>query len=210
LSQGTPETKLSIISEFDSTAFSAIAGASKQTTIVPNPELYIRPHNPRFGVPSAPITIIAFIDFECPYCRRAFTDFEAIREKYSPIVQVIFKHFPLSSVHPNAVPAAIAAQCAAEQNLFWEYYGELFASSVLSTASYTTYAERIGIKTSQFQTCQASTNTERLISQDVQDGITIGVRGTPSYLVNGILIEGVITETNWDRIILELFNQNNE
>lgn len=209
LTQGSAETKLGIISQFDSAAFTAIANSSKRSQTIPNPSEYVRTHNPRFGSSSAPITIIAFIDFECPFCRRAYPEFEAIREKYSPVVQIVFKHFPLSSIHPNALPSAIAAQCAAQQNTFWQYYNQIFSSSLLSEEAYNTYASNVALNQSLFTRCQESSLTESQVLQDLQDGIDIGVRGTPTYVVNGTMVEGVVTESDWDTIILELLNQSN-
>jgi protein-disulfide isomerase len=209
LKKGSVESRLQLISQFDSDAFSSLTKQVRNTTIVNNPKQYIRPHNPRFGSPTAPITVIAFIDFECPFCRRAYAEFELIREKYSPVVQVVFKHFPISAIHPNALSAALAAQCAHEQNLFWEYYNQLFTSTILSDAAYNTYANRIQLQPDMFTRCIENSQTNALISQDIEDAIAIGVTGTPTYLVQDTLVQGVLTATNWDTLILELLNHPN-
>lgn len=207
LSHGDRDTVRNIIETFDAETFSAIAANSRSSNQVENSEQYIRSHNPRFGNPTADITIIAFIDFECPYCRRAYSSFESIRERYEPVVQVVFKHFPLESIHPNAGTAAIAAQCAEEQNAFWPFYREIFTEQQLSSNAYTSYANKLSLNISQFETCQSAPKMKRTVEQDLQDGINIGVRGTPTYMVNGTIVEGIISEEQWDAIIIELLNQ---
>lgn len=176
-------------------------------TQVADPERLIAAYNPTIGNPGAPITIIAFIDFECPYCRRAYATFERIRERYAPVAHIVFKHYPLESIHPNARTAAIAAQCAATQGKFWEYYQAVFEGVSLTDARLRTYATNIGLDTMQFDTCTASTETTRLITNDMTDGVEIGVRGTPTYIVNGTKYEGVIESETWDQIMLLHLNK---
>jgi protein-disulfide isomerase len=176
-------------------------------THVDNPASRIHSHNPTFGAVDAPITIIAFIDFECPYCRRAYRDFEYIRNKYEPVVRVVFKHYPLESIHPQSKAAALAAQCAAAQDMFWQYYQAVFEGITLTDERLRTYASRVGVDMDQFDICLNDRNTERLVIADMSDGVEIGVRGTPTYIVNGIKYEGVIERETWDHIMFEQLQQ---
>lgn len=170
-------------------------------------ESIIHEHNPRFGNPNATVTIVAFIDFECPYCRQSYPTFQHIMEKYAPAVQVIFKHFPLESIHPHARQASLAATCAQEQNAFWEYHDTLFTAQNLSETALTGYAQTLGLNMSQFSSCLASRTHASAIDTDFQDGLTVGIRGTPSYIVNQTKVEGSIPKEAWDSLIVDLLQQ---
>jgi len=163
----------------------------------------IHPHNPMFGNADASVTIIAFIDFECPYCRAAYNDFEQIRDQYGPAVNIVFKHFPVSQIHPHAAQAALAAQCAHEQNAFWEYYRLLFEKQQLSDDALLSYAHRLNLNEETFSSCLATNKYINEINQDLQDGINAGVRGTPTYLLNNQRIEGVTKLESWQNLIVE-------
>lgn len=176
-------------------------------TTVEDPERLISVHSPTIGNHDAPVTIIAFIDFECPYCRRAYATFEHIRERYAPVAHIVFKHYPLESIHPNARTAAIAAQCAAQQGKFWEYYQAIFEGVSISDTRLRNYATKTGLDIALFDSCRENTDTERLIVKDMTDGVRIGVRGTPTYIVNGTKYEGVIESETWDQIMLLHLNQ---
>ncbi len=101
-------------------------------------EIDIAAHDPVFGPENAPVTIIEFSDFECPFCLRHFQEtYPRLLENYEGQIRYIFKDLPLTSIHPNAFPAAIAAQCAFEQDAFWPYHDLLFAGSLgLSSGAY--------------------------------------------------------------------------
>lgn len=172
------------------------------TAVVANVEQYIRPHNPSLGAVSAPITIIAFVDFECPFCRESYPTFEHMRAQYEPVVRVVFKHLPLTSIHPQALSAALAASCAHEQGAFWNFYKQLFTDQRLDMAAYQSTALALHLNTATFTSC---INTQKLktdIEEDTRDAIAIGVRGTPTYIVNGKKIEGAISLEEWNQLLL--------
>lgn len=206
LTAGDVESRLDLVATYDPEAFSALSNQSHNFTTIDHIEEYIRAFNPSIGAPDAPITIIAFIDFECPYCRRSFATFESIRETYGPVVRVIFKHFPLEVIHPSAGVAGIAAQCAHQQNAFWEYYQHIFTASDVSDQALTTYASALGLNMSTFAQCQTGPSARGHVQQDLSDGTAIGVRGTPTYIVNGTMYEGVLSTEAWDHIILRELN----
>ncbi len=167
----------------------------------------IGPHTPILGSPEAPVTIVTFIDFECPFCQSAFPVFDSMLETYQPVVRVVFKHFPLAAIHPLAAQAAEAAACMNEQGQFWPYYKTLFEQRVLSMGSLTQYAEDLGVERSRFESCMRSDVWLPALERDLADGVDLGVRGTPTYFVNGVKVEGSITREQWDTIILGILEQ---
>jgi len=146
------------------------------------------------GDPNAPITIIEFSDFECPFCNRFYTDtLPQIQKEYidTGIAKLVYRDFPLS-FHQNAKPAAEAAECAGEQGKFWEMHDVLFENyNVLSRAKYTTWAEEIGVgDIGAFDECVDSGEMSAEVDNDFNAGRAAGVTGTPSFFVNGQKISG--------------------
>ena len=187
-------------------SFSTVSGAdngSIEEGIDPTP--YIRPLNPQFGNTSSDIKIIAFIDFECPYCQRAFPIFESIRNQYESGVHIVFKHYPLSSIHPLATRAGLATSCAEEQDAFWPYYQQLFETKALSKQALLDSAAAIGLDMPTFTVCLDTARYQSHIAEDVRDGVALGVRGTPTYFIGSKKLEGVVPLTVWnDEIIRAL------
>jgi len=185
------------------TSFSVKQGASQDTAYtIQDIAPYIRKTDPQYGNLTSPVTIVAFIDFECPYCQEAYPTFETLRQKYADGIHIIFKHFPLDSIHPSATKAALAASCAAEQKQFWPYYQLLFTKKDLSTEALLSYADTLGLNTSVFEACFSSERYRTQIFQDIQDGLDLGVRGTPTYFINTTRLEGVIPLSTWNTEII--------
>lgn len=159
--------------------------------------------NPSKGKETAPVTIVMFIDFECPYSKSSHDIFNQLLKQYGSSIKVIFKHFPISSIHPQATNAALAASCAHEQKKFWEYYDVLFNEETLTDETYEKAALSVRINMNQFRTCYTTQKNLKTIEEDVQNGITLGVQGTPTYFVNAQKIEGVPTLEQWNTIILK-------
>ncbi len=168
---------------------------------------YIRSANPVWGEPGAPVAILAFIDFACPYSQEAYAGFKLIEEKYEPVIRVVFKFMPLQSLHPQTMLAANAAKCAQEQGKFWSYHNLLFDKQILDNDSLLSYADELNLLLTSFSTCLAEYKYQADIDQDLSDAIELGVRGTPTYFVNGLKVEGAISLADWDKIILELLKQ---
>lgn len=187
--------------------FSKVSGIGNTTVSEQAVHDAIRSHNPTLGPDTAPITIIAFIDFECPFCQKSYPIFTNILQQYDGAIRVVFKHLPLASIHPNAVDAAVAAGCAAEQDAFWDYYHLFFQSPIFSAEGYTTYAAQLSLDKKTFSSCIEYARPLEAIQEDIQDGIQLGVRGTPTYFVGTKKIEGVISETLWNSIILDAFKE---
>lgn len=163
---------------------------------------FIRPHDATKGNLDAPLTVVAFIDFGCPFSQEGYPLFESIIRKYDPALRVVFKHLPLSALHPQAMPAAVAASCAGYQGKFWEYYTLLFNEKRFDQNALDEFATRLNLDVNAFTSCMKKEMPRKNIEQDMLDAVTVGVRGTPTYVVNGEVIEGVVSETEWDQVIL--------
>lgn len=153
---------------------------------------------PMLGEVSASVTLVEFSDFQCPACEQFFTMTQPqIKKDYVETgkVKYYFKNFPLTNIHPNATPAAEAALCANEQGKFWEYHDQLFAKQddwagvADPTAKFESYAKVVGLKTNSFNDCLTSGEgrNKSKVEEDLQLGVQIGVSGTPTVYVNGIL-----------------------
>ena len=152
------------------------------------------------GPATAPITVVEFTDFECPFCARAFQDLKTALGKEQQDVRVVVRNFPLNSqcnpqiqteVHGSACRAALAAVCAGAQGRFKEYQGLLFENqSQLDPASLTGYAGRTGLETTEFERCIASPAAAAAVAADVAAGAAAGVTSTPTFFINNRRIPG--------------------
>lgn len=140
---------------------------------------------PRRGPENAPVEIIEFSDFECPYCARGAATIDQVVERYGDKVSVVFRHYPLP-FHPNAPLAAQAASCAGEQGKFYAYHDLLFANvKALGPDDLVRYAERLNLKKTAFQACLDAGRHEKTVEQDLAAGTALGVSGTPAFFING-------------------------
>ncbi|MBT4120547.1 MAG: DsbA family protein [Candidatus Magasanikbacteria bacterium] len=167
---------------------------------------YIRDHNPVWGQGDKPVTIISFIDFECPFCLESYPIFKSVTSKYKPIVKVVFKHLPLENLHPGAEMSANAAACADEQDKFWDYYDGLFLDNNHAQVGLTGLAEKIGLNSQNFTACLGTKKYQKNINQDLTDAVELGLIGTPTYFVNGYKVEGALGAEQWEQIILQAYN----
>jgi protein-disulfide isomerase len=168
-----------------------------------NSKSFLRPFNPTKNTGNKKPTIVAFIDYECAYCQQTYKAFSEIIKKYEPVAGVAIKNFPVAEAHENAMNAALAAQCAHDQNLFWPYYDKLFTNKKLDLDSLKTYAAELKLKQSVFEECLSSSKHEKEIAQDMQDGLDLDIQGTPTFFINNIKIQGMISEQEWNKIIME-------
>lgn len=141
------------------------------------------------GPANAPITLVAFSDYECPYCKRAETTVEQVLEAYPDKIRYYHRDFPLD-FHAQARPAAIAARCANEQAKFWPYRTALFTSQDLSEERFKAIADETGLDRAKFDECLASGKFGAAVDKDMADGVTVGVNGTPAFFVNGRMLSG--------------------
>ena len=142
------------------------------------------------GVAEAPILIIEFSEYECPFCNRVLPTLDQLHEEYAGQIKHVFMNYPLP-FHANAQKASEAAECAADQGKFWEMHDMLFANSAaLDVASIKGYAQSIGLDTATFSQCLDSGAKTALVNQHLAAGEAAGVSGTPTYIINGKTVVG--------------------
>jgi protein-disulfide isomerase len=154
--------------------------------------------DPIIGSPDAPVTIIEFSDFQCPFCAAFFSEtLPTIKTDYidTEKVRMVYRDFPLSNIHPHAEEAAEAANCASEQGKFWEYHDLLFQNQQIWASGNTTvelrgYASNLGLDETAFDQCLSSGRYADEVSKDLMDGQTAGVTGTPTFFINGLKVVG--------------------
>ncbi|OGQ44869.1 MAG: hypothetical protein A3H42_02615 [Deltaproteobacteria bacterium RIFCSPLOWO2_02_FULL_46_8] len=145
---------------------------------------------PAIGPNNAPITIIEFTDFQCPFCGRARPTVNQILETYKDKVQYALRDFPLA-FHQDAMPAHMAAHCAGEQGKYWEYSKILFGNQTsLKSDKLKEYSKQVGLDTKKFDECVASNKYAATIQKNIDEASKAGVTGTPSFFINGIMISG--------------------
>jgi protein-disulfide isomerase len=148
--------------------------------------------NPARGNKNAKVVIVAFSDYQCPYCSRVEPTMTQIEQTYGDKVAIYFRNFPLPpTMHPNAEKAAEAAQCANAQGKFWEMHDKLFANQgALAVDNLKQYAKDLGLDTTKFNTCLDTNQMMSVVQADSAAGQQAGVSGTPTTFVNGKAIVG--------------------
>ncbi len=150
------------------------------------------------GDPNAPVTLIEYTDYQCPFCGRHFQQtFPLIQEQYIDTGQVryVFKDFPLTRIHPQAVAAANAARCAGEQGAYLEFHNKLFENQDAwangqAETIFIGYAAELGLDKAAFGQCVQENRYEEAIMADLNEGIDVGVSGTPAFFINGRFLSG--------------------
>jgi len=146
--------------------------------------------DPSKGPEDAPITIVQFAEFQCPYCGRAKETVDQVMEAYEGKIRMVFRDYPLS-FHDRAVPAAVAANCAGVQGKYWEMYDQLMANQQsLTDADLARYASNAGIDIAKWTECRADPAQAAEVQADFEDGAKLGVNGTPAFFINGIMLSG--------------------
>jgi len=165
-------------------------------------------NSPIRGSENAPVTIIEFSDFECPFCRRSQSTIAAIKEKYPKQVRWVFKDFPLS-FHQRAMPAALASRCAGDQGKYWEYHDKLFSGTGLADEDLKRYAKEIGLDENKFGDCLAAQRFREGVNADMKQGQAVGVSGTPAFFINGRMLSGAQPPEAFREIIEEELSRKN-
>jgi protein-disulfide isomerase len=142
------------------------------------------------GPDDAPVTIVEFSDYQCPFCQRVETTLRQLDELYPGKLRIVYRHLPLE-FHENALPAAAAAVCADAQSRFWDYHEILFANQrALSTPNLVQYAANLELDESLFRSCLQADATVKRIADDVAAGKAAGATATPTFFINGIPLRG--------------------
>jgi protein-disulfide isomerase len=155
------------------------------------------------GSKEAPVEMIEFSDFQCPFCQRANPTVEQVLKTYGDRIKFVYRHYPLPN-HPNARPAAEASACAEAQGKFWEYHDRLFAnSSKLSNDDLKSHAAALGLDTAAFNTCFDNHQQKAGVDADIAAADALGVTGTPAFFINGRAIDGAQPFDAFKRVIDE-------
>jgi protein-disulfide isomerase len=154
------------------------------------------------GAKDAPVTIVEFSDFQCPFCKNATATVKQVVEKYQGKVKWVFRDFPIPSLHPAAPKAHEAARCAAEQGKFWEYHDLLFEKSPRQAPDeLKQYAKDLKLDADAFGQCLDSGKHQAEINRDMNEGAQLGITGTPTFFINGRQLVGAQPATTFQRII---------
>lgn len=157
------------------------------------------------GPASAPLQIVEFADFGCPFSKETADTVRVLANTYNDRVRISFRHLPLTDLHPGADQAAQAAECAGDQGKFWEYHDKLFQNQQdLSEAALTRYAKELNVDDRSFSTCLSSGKYVARVQQDLEAGLSLGVGGTPTFFFNGLAIPGAIPATVFEQLIKTL------
>src|SRR5713101_2069112 len=141
--------------------------------------------HPSVGGKDAPITMVEFGDFQCPFCRASESAVREVRQKYGDKVRLVYMDFPLG-IHAHAMDAARSARCAGEQDKFWQYHDAIFADqSKLAPADLKASAAKLGLNAKKFDACLEKAKYQPQIQQDIAEATKLGVTGTPTFFING-------------------------
>jgi protein-disulfide isomerase len=155
-----------------------------------NPDAIIG-QSPITGAPDKKILLVEFSDFQCPYCSQAHKTIKQFMTKHQDEVTLVYKHFPISNIHPEALPAAKAAFAAGQQGKFWQYHDALFTQqNKLSEQFYLETAQNLNLDLEKFNSDR--NNAEKAITEDLILGESVGISGTPFFVMNGATFSGAV------------------
>lgn len=147
---------------------------------------------PGLGPVDAPIVIVEFSDFQCPFCKRFHDEtYRQLLAAYPGKIRFVYRHLPLTSIHPEAFPSAEASMCANDQNVFWEYHDKLFENQdTLGRNLYMQIAATLKLDTTAFEECLNTGKYKELIRKDSDFALNLGVQSTPTFFINGLALVG--------------------
>lgn len=199
------EVKNRKAAEVFQTYVETLKGQYNASTDLPFPDLPRLPvsadDDPSIGPDNAPVTIIQFAEYQCPYCGKAGEAVDQVLAKYGDKVRMVYRDFPLS-FHPRAIPAAIAANCAGEQDKYWEMHKALMSDQrSLEEADLLAHAQTLQLDVDKWQTCRQDPKQAEEVQKDFEDGQAVGVSGTPAFFINGLMLSGAQPYSEFERII---------
>jgi predicted DsbA family dithiol-disulfide isomerase len=152
------------------------------------------------GPKDAPVKVIEFADYECPYCQKVASDLRKLQAEFGDKVAFTYRDFPLP-MHARAEKAAEAARCAGEQGKFWEFHDELFQSKELDFDQLKVHAQSLHLDTARFDKCLDAGDEAAAVSTDRKEGIRLGLTGTPSFFINGHFMSGAVDYATLRQIV---------
>ncbi len=172
--------------------FAELRAKAQVKILLDPPRVAVDPSDdPAKGPQDAPVTMVIFSDFQCPYCARVVPTLHRLTDQYGNKLRVVFRDFPLLQIHKDAAKAAEAATCAAEQGKFWEMHDKLFENQgALQVEALKKRAAELSLDTAAFDSCLDSGRHAAEWQQDTADAQRYGVTGTPAVFVNGRLLSG--------------------
>lgn len=160
------------------------------------------------GNSKAKLTIVEYSDFQCPFCQRFAPTLQKALDEYKDKVRLVYRHFPLDSIHPYARPAAEASECASEQGKFWEYHDALFArQDELSSDFWVKLAGDLKLDVNKFKSCFDAGKYKQRVETDSQDAIAKGGRGTPYTIIGITPISGALPYESIKQVIDQALNK---
>ena len=148
---------------------------------------------PSMGPAGAAVTIVEFGDYQCPFCHQLEPTLESVLKQYSHQVRLVFRNFPLTDIHPEAMHAAQAAVCAGRQGKFWAMHDAIYADDTpLSIGSLRALARQVGVDSKEFETCVRDGAADATIKTDIQAGDELAVEGTPTLFIDGRYLNGTV------------------
>jgi protein-disulfide isomerase len=146
---------------------------------------------PTLGKAGAPVTVVEFSDFQCPFCYQFAPTLKRVEKDFGSKVQVVYRQLPLVTIHPFAFKAAEASLCAHDQGKFWEMHDAMFADQQkLAVADLKATARRLGMDDKKFNSCMDTGKFTEKVQNDMIEGSKLGITGTPAVFINGVFLEG--------------------
>ncbi len=168
----------------------------------------ISSYNPIIGPKDAPITIIEFTDFQCPFCKRASQTMDELMDLYPDKIRLVFRNLPLSSIHKESMNAAKAAMAANRQGMFWPYHDMLFDSSPnLNRRLYIKIAQDLELDINRFKKDMKSDDINKQLQNDIKTAKKFGINVTPVFVINGVLVKGARPIEFFKKIIEKLLTE---
>jgi len=153
------------------------------------------------GNPKAPVMIVEFSDFQCPYCHQVEPIVKELLAKYGDKVSLAYRDLPLKQIHPQAEMAAEASRCAGEQGKYWEYHDQLFNASKLDRDALLEYARNLKLDDKQFDSCLSNGKYHADVEKDLREGMQAGITGTPAFFINGTAVSGAQSQESFAKVI---------
>ena len=179
------------------------------TQMKSNPKAVIG-SSPTTGATAQDIVLVEFSDFQCPFCGRAHQTVRQFMNANKDKVTLVYKHFPLTQIHQQALPAALASWAAQQQGKFWEYQDALFTQqNKLGEELYVEIAQKLNLNLEQFNRDRNSQQAKEAIQKDIQLAESLGLSGTPFFIMNGQTFSGAVELSKMEEVLATVIKEKN-